>query len=69
MNFTNVEICLYCVGQNAELRTLDYIKTDQIGMKDKPDYFQCKAMPAFIKSENCMYMVSDYHRLQSLETQ
>ncbi|XP_067928736.1 replication protein A 70 kDa DNA-binding subunit-like [Watersipora subatra] len=37
-------------------KTFDCIQTDKLGMSDKPDYYSVKAMAAFIKKDNCMYM-------------
>lgn len=48
-------MCL--LGQSRNWKTFDCMQSEQLGLGDKPDYFMVKAVAAFIKKENCMYMV------------
>ena len=41
---------------NAHL-TLQQIRELDLGKRDKPDFFNCKAMVTFIRKENMMYKV------------
>jgi len=37
-------------------KTLDSLKTEGLGLKDKPDYITCKAIVLYTKKDNSMYM-------------
>ena len=45
-------------GQPTAFLTLGQVKELDLGRKEKPDYFSCKAGITFIKKDNCLYKVS-----------
>ena len=44
-------------GQPTAFLTLGQVKELDLGRKEKPDYFSCKAGITFIKKDNCLYKV------------
>lgn len=40
----------------ANWKNLEALKSEQLGMQDKPDYMTCKAIVLFCKKDNSMYM-------------
>ena len=45
-------------GMQTPYLTLGQTKELDLGIKEKPDYFCCKATVCYIRKENCMYKVS-----------
>lgn len=41
--------------RSTETKTLDQVKSEDLGMSDKPDYFNCRATITHIKSDNLSY--------------
>lgn len=42
-------------GGNTPYKTFGQVKTEQLGMGEKPDYFNTKGTIVFFKKENCLY--------------
>eukprot|EP00794_Sanderia_malayensis_P014156 gene14156-15634_t len=40
---------------SGQFKTLEQVRSEELGMKDKPDYFSIKATPVFLKKDNCLY--------------
>ena len=42
-------------GTGGVYKTINQIKDEQLGMGEKPDYFNVRATAVFFKKDNCMY--------------
>lgn len=44
-------------GQPTAYLSIGQVKELDLGRKEKPDFFNCKASITFVKKDNCLYKV------------